>query len=387
MLKQPVTQVRLTNVAVVRLNKHGKRFEVACFKNKILNWRSGVETDINEVLQTDAVFQNVSKGKLMPAEDLRKCFGTTDTMAVAKIILEKGKLQVSDKEREVASQAFFKDIATFAADRVFNRRTGLPLPVSLIEATLTDLGFPVAIDVSAKPQSLRAIELLCREMPDDFARTQMLLHIHCLASQREQVDQFLPKIYAWVRETECSSDEPAEEPSNQGASELTERLKPQSVSGLPQPWYRIKFYCSSTYYRDTDHFVTVELQPPGYLHVISLRECVINPNEPRQEPATQDASLQKPGPLSSACSSAAVTSQSAQHVDAVPEGNTPNAILCGSCGNVPFSSSAEFRNHCRSAWHQLNVKRKFKKLKPVTEEEFVDLSEDLRCGFLAVDSI
>jgi ribosome maturation protein SDO1 len=35
-------QKRLTNVAVVRLKKKGKRFEVACYKNKILNWRNGV---------------------------------------------------------------------------------------------------------------------------------------------------------------------------------------------------------------------------------------------------------------------------------------------------------------------------------------------------------
>ena len=34
-LKQPITQVRLTNVAIVRLKSKGHRFEIACFKNKI----------------------------------------------------------------------------------------------------------------------------------------------------------------------------------------------------------------------------------------------------------------------------------------------------------------------------------------------------------------
>jgi ribosome maturation protein SDO1 len=41
-LQQPVGQKRLTNVAVVRLKKHGMRFEIACYKNKVLSWRSGV---------------------------------------------------------------------------------------------------------------------------------------------------------------------------------------------------------------------------------------------------------------------------------------------------------------------------------------------------------
>ena len=31
----PVNQIRLTNVAIVRLKKGGKRFELACFKNKV----------------------------------------------------------------------------------------------------------------------------------------------------------------------------------------------------------------------------------------------------------------------------------------------------------------------------------------------------------------
>ncbi len=49
----PVTKVKLTNVAVVKLTKNGKRFEIACYRNKVLNYRQGVETDLTEVLQTE----------------------------------------------------------------------------------------------------------------------------------------------------------------------------------------------------------------------------------------------------------------------------------------------------------------------------------------------
>lgn len=37
----PTNQIRLTNVAVVRMKKGGKRFEIACYKNKVMSWRSG----------------------------------------------------------------------------------------------------------------------------------------------------------------------------------------------------------------------------------------------------------------------------------------------------------------------------------------------------------
>lgn len=38
----PTNQVKLTNVAVVRLKKSGKRFEIACYKNKVMSWRNKV---------------------------------------------------------------------------------------------------------------------------------------------------------------------------------------------------------------------------------------------------------------------------------------------------------------------------------------------------------
>ncbi|KAL0136987.1 hypothetical protein V8B55DRAFT_1160645 [Mucor lusitanicus] len=41
-IKKPNTQIKLTNVSIVRLRKGGKRFELACYKNKVMEWRSNV---------------------------------------------------------------------------------------------------------------------------------------------------------------------------------------------------------------------------------------------------------------------------------------------------------------------------------------------------------
>lgn len=75
---------RLTNVSIVRLKKGGKRFEIACYKNKVQEWRSGVETDLDDVLQIANVFMNVSKGEVAKSEDLNKAFGTSDVEAIVK---------------------------------------------------------------------------------------------------------------------------------------------------------------------------------------------------------------------------------------------------------------------------------------------------------------
>lgn len=46
-------QVKLTNVAIIRLKKGGNKFELACYKNKIINWRNKQETNLSEVLQIE----------------------------------------------------------------------------------------------------------------------------------------------------------------------------------------------------------------------------------------------------------------------------------------------------------------------------------------------
>lgn len=95
----PVNQVRLTNVAYVRLQKKGKRFEIACYRNKVVSWRNKIETNLQEVLQVNTVFTNVSKGMLASSGDLIDAFGTADQKLVCQEILDKGEMQVSEQER------------------------------------------------------------------------------------------------------------------------------------------------------------------------------------------------------------------------------------------------------------------------------------------------
>ena len=75
-LALPTGIKKLTNIAVVRLKKAGVRFEIACYKNTVGAWRDGFERDIDNVLQTTQIYNNVSKGIFAKEEDLLKAFGT-----------------------------------------------------------------------------------------------------------------------------------------------------------------------------------------------------------------------------------------------------------------------------------------------------------------------
>lgn len=77
-IQTPSNRQQLTNVAVVRLKKGGQRFEIACYKNKVVSWRNKIDTDLDDVLQSHSVFSNVSKGQTAKKEDLLKAFGIED---------------------------------------------------------------------------------------------------------------------------------------------------------------------------------------------------------------------------------------------------------------------------------------------------------------------
>uniref|UniRef100_A0A8C1P4K2 Ribosome maturation protein SBDS n=1 Tax=Cyprinus carpio TaxID=7962 RepID=A0A8C1P4K2_CYPCA len=152
----PTNQIRLTNVAVVRMKKGGKRFEIACYKNKVMSWRSGAEKDLDEVLQTNTVFVNVSKGQVAKKDDLSSAFGTEDLTEICKQILAKGELQVSDRERQSQLEQMFRDIATIVAEKCVNPETKRPYTVSLIERAMKDIHFSVKANKSTKQQVSRA---------------------------------------------------------------------------------------------------------------------------------------------------------------------------------------------------------------------------------------
>ncbi|XP_060903137.1 ribosome maturation protein SBDS [Labrus mixtus] len=185
----PTNQIRLTNVAVVRMKKAGKRFEIACYKNKVMSWRTGAEKDLDEVLQTSSVFTNVSKGQTAKKEDLIKAFGTDDLTEICTQILAKGELQVSDKERQSQLETSFRDIATIVAEKCVNPETKRPYTVNLIERAMKDIHYSIKPNKSSKQQALEVIRQLTETM--QIQRAHMRLRLVLPAKEAKRLKEKL----------------------------------------------------------------------------------------------------------------------------------------------------------------------------------------------------
>ncbi|XP_053202763.1 ribosome maturation protein SBDS-like isoform X2 [Panonychus citri] len=92
-------------------------------------------------------------------------------------ILDKGELQISEKERQASLESAFKDIATIIADKCINPETKRPYPVTMIEKSLKQIHFSVKPNKSNKSQALVAMKELQKVVP--IERAQMKLRVMC----------------------------------------------------------------------------------------------------------------------------------------------------------------------------------------------------------------
>lgn len=143
------------------------------FNFTILNPASR-EPNIDDVLQISNIFVNVSKGEVAKVNDLEKAFGTSNTSDIVKEvrrlvfnfalrqwwmtfkaccqILKKGEMQVGEKERDHDIASLRKELATLVAEKCVDPSTQRPYPVGMIEKAMTEAGYSIKTNKTAKSQ-------------------------------------------------------------------------------------------------------------------------------------------------------------------------------------------------------------------------------------------
>ena len=429
-INQPINQVKLTNVAVVRCNKAGKRFEIACYRNKVMDYRSGLEKDLSEVLQAERIFTNVSKGQFAKTADLKKAFGTTDEEAIAKVILEEGNsIQVSELERNQQLQNTLSQIASWVASNCVHPEHGRPYTVSQIKHALGK-NFTVQTHKPLKKQCLDAVKFLKQEIPIERAKMELSLTYdashHATVSQAvERLDnkrtipekskslesgdescvlvvQVDPSLYRELDELSKTVQGQLEilqqVVSVEGDIDLDKEIeRKKQTNDSKGSGSSVAADNQNAMKKTVDAMDQLDLNNPG------TKEEQEDDNEngndsddsDDSEPAFTDRKKQKKAARkakkaqrrmdhedtneittedqatpshSSADSNNASTAVGGSSGVAGGGGGAPGKS-CNTCGGS-FPSAADYRAHFRSDWHRFNQKLKLQGMPPVSEEEF-----------------
>ncbi|EED21140.1 UPF0023 family protein [Talaromyces stipitatus ATCC 10500] len=216
-INQPSNQIKFTNVSIVRLKKGKKRFELACYKNKLLEYRSGVEKDLDNVLQIHTVFLSVNKAQTAPSAELAKAFGAGVSQdEIIQEILRKGEVQVGERERKDILERVQKEVVDIVSGRLVDPTTKRVYTPTMIEKALDQLSAAsghqqqqqngeetpehgattgeqrkplwkgVSATKSAKSQALEAMKALIAWQPIPVMRARMRLRVTCPVSLLKQ---------------------------------------------------------------------------------------------------------------------------------------------------------------------------------------------------------
>lgn len=300
---QPSNQIRLTNVSLVRLKKGKKRFEIACYKNKVLEYRSGIETDLDNVLQIPNVFLSVSKGQTAPTQDLAKAFGPkTSVDDIIQEILKKGEMQVGEKERHAQAERIHNEIVDIVAGKLVDPKSQRVYTAGMIEKALEQLSSQgaqhkqeehgkgsvtatptadgeeakgkrkdlptwtgVVTTKSAKSQALEAMKALIAWQPIPVSRARMRLRVTCPSSILKQATKAGPK-----KAAEDGEDVDAERATGTVKDRIlsyVEQIETQDTLG--QEWEVVGFVEPGAF-KGLGEFVGGETKGKGRVEVLDM---------------------------------------------------------------------------------------------------------------------
>ena len=111
------------DAVLARYQTHGEHFEILVDPVKA---REG--GDIRETLVVDGIFKDAKKGDHASETSLKKCFGTTNILEIAEIIIKKGDVQLTTQQRRDMLEEKRKEIITLIVRQTINPQHPSPCP-------------------------------------------------------------------------------------------------------------------------------------------------------------------------------------------------------------------------------------------------------------------
>lgn len=143
-----------------RITKDNEHFEILVKPEKALDYRMGKVASITEVLVSETIFSDANKGTKVAEENIRKAFGTTDTLKVAETILKTGTLQLTTEQRRKMVEEKRKQIIDFISRQCVDPKTNLPHPPTRIENAMEQVRYSIEPFKSIEEQAKEIIKLL-----------------------------------------------------------------------------------------------------------------------------------------------------------------------------------------------------------------------------------
>jgi ribosome maturation protein SDO1 len=162
---------------IVRLVIDNDKFEILVKPDPALDYKLGKKIDLSNILISDEIYADANKGTRIADEKLIRNFKTTDSIEIAKKILEQGEVNLTTDQRRRMVEEKKKQIIQYINRNFVDPKTHLPHPPLRIQNAMEEVRS--IIDPFKKPedQTKKIIESLRKILPLKSENLQLLVTI------------------------------------------------------------------------------------------------------------------------------------------------------------------------------------------------------------------
>ncbi|MFH1229323.1 MAG: ribosome assembly factor SBDS [Candidatus Aenigmatarchaeota archaeon] len=169
--------ISLEKAVIAKIAKGNEKFEIMVDPEKAMEFRTGKDFPVEELIASEAIFEDAGKGTRASAEKIGKAFGTTDLNIIAKKIIKEGDVQITTEQRKHILDDKTKAIASLISKRGINPQNGMPHPADRILRVMEQAKVRVDLNKRVDDQIESILEVIQKVIPIKFEKVQIALKI------------------------------------------------------------------------------------------------------------------------------------------------------------------------------------------------------------------
>jgi ribosome maturation protein SDO1 len=162
---------------IARIKKGGKLFEIDIDPNLAFSYKEGKDVEMHDILKAPHIFSDLRKGMLASEHEMKKLFGTDDTLEVAKFIIDHGELPMTAEYKEKMRELKKKQIIALIHKNAVDAQTHIPHPVDRIERAMAEAKVKIDEFKSVQAQLQDVIKQLRAILPIKFEVKEIAVKI------------------------------------------------------------------------------------------------------------------------------------------------------------------------------------------------------------------
>lgn len=169
--------VTLEDAVIARLEYYGEHFEILVDPDLASDFKMGKEVEVDKILAVEEIFKDARKGDKASEEAMMKAFGSIDPIESAAIIIKKGHVQLTARQRRDMREEKRKKIIAKITREAINPQTKLPHPARRIEIAMEETKVKIDPFKSVDEQVNAVLKAIRVKIPIRFEKVDIAIKI------------------------------------------------------------------------------------------------------------------------------------------------------------------------------------------------------------------